>query len=572
MGVSRTRERRWRAAVPLLAAAALASCGDRPATSPPATDPRTGPLFVDRTAGSGVDFVHRRCGAGDKLIVEITGGGVSLLDYDGDGDLDLFFCQGAPLPRFDATGLDLRDRLYRNDGGWRFTDVTAATGASDVGYTYAAMAPDIEGDGDPDLYLCNEGRNTLLRNDGGKFVDITAESGALGNPLFTAAAAFVDLDRDGDLDCYVCNYVLEARALKRCGSTVRTAATRSYCPPSAYPPAPDQLLRNDGGTFVDVTKEALRGEALGTGLAVVPCDYDDDGDVDLFVSNDGQPNYLWRNDGDLRFTEVAVEAGVAVNGAGLPEACMGADWSDIDRDGDFDLIVANFSGEGTTCYRNDGRGTFEDWSVASGIGPPSMLYVGFGCEFFDWDNDGDEDALVVNGHVLDDAARSNPLFTFEQPPLLMENGGAGRFTAVEPARAGPWFARAQVGRGLAVGDLDGDGDLDAVTAVNDGAPCLLENTMGQQPRWIGFQRRGRVRDRDAMGARVTIEVAGDAQPRRVAEVRGSSSYGAWQELAVRFGLGAHDGVTAVEVRWPSGAVTHHGPMAAGQLHELVAPE
>ncbi len=557
--------RRLAASFAALAGLGLGGCGEAP---------REAAIFRDRTAGSGIDFIHRNCGAGDKLIVEITCGGVSLLDYDGDGDQDLFCCQGAALPRFEAQGIDLRDRLYRNDGNFRFVDVTDETGASDAGYTYAAMAPDIDGDGDQDLYLCNDGRNTLLRNDGGRFTDVTAAAGALDCDLLTASAAFVDLDRDGDLDCYLCNYLLQARALKRCGADRGGASVRSYCRPAAYPPAPDLLLRNDGGFFVDVTRESLHGETLGSGLAVVPGDYDNDGDVDLFVSNDGLPNYLWRNDGGMQFTEVAVAVGVAVNSAGLSEACMGADWGDVDRDGDFDLVITNFTGEGTTCYRNDGRGSFDDWSVESGIGPPSMLYVGFGCELFDWDDDGDDDAMVVNGHVIDDAALSNPLHTFEQPPLLMENDGGGRFRVVEPARAGPYFSQRRVARGLAVGDLDGDGDLDAVAAVNNGAPCLLENLVGQDRSWIAFRLEGRGADRFAMGARVTVTLAGSggATSTLMEEVRGSSSYGAWQELVVRFGLDQRAQVEEVRVRWPSGQETTFGAKAARRLHVLREPE
>jgi len=558
-----------RSSMALLLAASAAGCGGEPG-------PRA--WFADRSAGSGVDFEHRHCGAGSKLIVEISGAGVSLLDYDGDGDLDLFLCQGAALPGFDARGVDLRDRLYRNDGGFRFTDVTEAAGAFDDGYTYAAMAPDVDGDGDQDLFLCNVGRNTLLRNDGGRFVDVTGSAGALACDLWTTSAAFVDLDGDGDLDGYLCNYLLQGLAPRKCGDPRRGPDARSYCNPDEYPPAPDLLLRNDDGFFVDVTAECLRGETLGSGLAVVPCDFDGDGDVDLFVSNDGLPNYLWRNDtpagGPMRFTEVAAAAGVAVNGAGLSEACMGADFADVDRDGDFDLLVANLAGEGNTCYRNDGAGGFEDWSVRSGLGPPSLLYVGFGCEFADFDFDGDDDALVVNGHVLDDAPLWNPLHSFAQPPLLLENDGSGRFERVDPARAGPFFAERRVARGLALGDLDGDGDLDAAVAVNDGRPCLLENRLGQERSWIAFRLRARGKDTFAMGARVTVEVAapgGAGAAARMDEVRGSSSFGAWQELAVRFGLGALDRVEAVRVRWPSGRTTEFGPRQARLLHVLEEP-
>jgi hypothetical protein len=531
-------------------------------------------MFRDRTAGSGLDFVHRHCAAGSKLIVETGAGGITLLDYDGDGDLDVFCCQGAPLPGFDARGVDLRDRLYRNDGGFRFADVTDETGATDSGYTYSASAPDVDGDGDQDLFLCNVGRNTLLLNEGGRFYDATEEAGALSCALWTAAAAFVDLDLDGDLDCYLANYALNGLAPKKCFPKLHPDS-RSYCSPNHYPPAPDLLLRNECGRFVDVSKEGLKGEALGTSFAVVPCDYDNDGDVDLFVANDGRPNYLWRNDGGMQFTEVGACAGVALNGAGASEACMGADFADVDLDGDFDLLVTNFSQEHNTLYRNDGARGFEDWSNGSGVGPPSLLFVGFGCEFLDWDHDCDDDLLIVNGHVLDDAPLWNPLNSYRQPPLPMQNDGSGRFRPVAPDLAGPWAAEPRVARALAVGDLDGDGDLDAVVGENDGRPSVLENLVGQDRSWIAFRLKAGGRDTFAMGARATVELrppkAGGGGERRMDEVRGSSSYGAWNELSVRFGLDELERVEAVQVRWPSGRTTRFGPLRARRLHVLEEP-
>jgi len=573
-----TNSWRQRSTIRRLARCALllapASCGGSERPQGAAGDEPSGPrkLFVMRS-DSGVDFLHDVGLSGRKHLVEITAGGVSLFDFDGDGDLDLYFTQGAPLPGHTGRA-DFRDRLYRNDstsvGGLRFADVTDAANASDAGatlddYTYAAACPDFDGDGDPDLYLCNVGRNRFLRNDGGKFVDATDAWGG-DSSLWSTAAAFADFDRDGDLDLYVANYVRENFDHPGCGRIRLGPQYRSYCHPDEFPPADDAIYRNDDGRLVDVSRQVGVTGTGGSGLGAVISDCDGDGDVDLFVANDSTPNFLWRNEGGFRFKEAASEAYVAVDGSGLSTAAMGTDFGDVDGDGDFDLIVTNLDMEPNTLYRNDGRGLFEDRSLLSGLGPPSLRYVGFGCEFFDADLDGDLDCMVVNGHVIDNIHLLEPSQTFRQPPHYYRNDGTGRFAEINVA-AGDYFAGSYVGRGLAVGDLDDDGDLDVVVAHWDGGPAILENTTNEKGRatrpWLGLKLVGRARNLQAIGAFVKVEAGGKAQ---IEEVRGTSSYCAFCDLRLVFGLGETRAAERVTVRWPDGKTTTHGPLESGRYH------
>jgi hypothetical protein len=561
------------AALAALAAAACDRRGERGATGGVAARP----LFVTRS-DTGIDFAHEPGLSGKKFLVEINSGGASLLDYDGDGDLDLFLAQGAPTPGCTKKA-DWRDRLYRNDGGFRFTDVTDACGVSDAGatlddYTYAAACPDFDGDGAPDLYLCNFGRNRFLRNDvkkSGRFVDATAEWGG-DCPAWSTAAAFADFDQDGDLDLYLVNYVIENFDHPGCGNLRRGEQYRSYCHPDEFPPADDVIYRNDGGRLVDVSKEMGAIGKGGNGLGAAICDYDGDGDVDVFVANDSTPKFLWRNErrgpGDFHLVERAAEAYVAVDGSGMSTAAMGIDLGDVDRDGDFDLIVTNLAMEVNTLARNEGDGTFEDRSRASGLGPPSLLDVGFGCEFLDAELDGDLDCVVANGHVIDNVALIEPAQTFRQLPRLYRNDGSGRFDEVG-ATCGPYFQERHVARALACGDLDDDGDLDLVFAHWDAGPAILENTTNDpgSPRkaWVGLRLVGRGRNLQALGAFVKVETGGTTF---VEEVRGTSSYCAFQDLRLVCALGSARAAERVTVRWPDGRSTVHGPLEGGRYHEL----
>ena len=523
--------------------------------------------FVERAANAGVDFIHHHGGSGKKHLVEIVAGSVCMVDYDGDLDWDLVFGQGAPLPGTDAGSFDARDRLYRNDGNWQFTDVTDSTGATEPGYTLAVVAPDFDGDGDQDLYFCNFGENRMLRNDNGKFVDVTASVG-LNSDRFTTGAAFADFDQDGDLDAYLCNYVIEDLKHPGCGELQRGPEYRTYCEPGVFPASPDQLYENVDGRYREITEQAGIADTYGNGLGVVISDYDLDGDVDIFVANDQSPNFLWANQGQLRFVDMADRAGVAVGGMGASEACMGTDWGDVDQDGDFDLIAANLAMETNTLYINDGGGFFSDRSEVSGVGVPSLPNVGFGCELFDADNDTDLDLMVVNGQVIDNVHLYEPLATFEQPPQYYENQGQGRFLEAS-ASAGAYFAAKYVGRALAVGDLDGDGDLDVVVANNHRPAHLLENQRSANRSWIRFRLLGNAANQFGLGARVLVH-AGDQV--LTEELRGTSSYASFHELVVHFGLDDLEAVDQVEVFWPDGAHSTIAQLATRQVHTLEHPQ
>ena len=554
-------------------APALAACR-RDGAAPFAPAPA---WFVDVTAASGIDFRHRRCGCGEKQLVEINAGGVSVLDFDLDGKLDLYFPQGAPMPGFDATGVDLRDRLFRGEGARRFADVTDATGCSEPGFTYHAAAADYDGDGDPDLFLSDFGCNRLLRNDrqpdgSRRFVDVT-ESAGVADQLWSTAAAFADFDRDGDLDLYVGNYVLyDEHHPVWCGDQGKGARWRSYCHPDEFRGAPDQLLRNDGnGRFTDVTREAGLDHADGKCLGLLLLDYDDDGDADLYVANDSTPNFLWRNDtpagGPLCFVDVADDAGCALGPGGLSQASMGVDAADVDGDGHLDVVVTNLNLQGTTLYQSDGRGFFRDCSMASGLGPVSIPFVGFGIRFFDADLDGDEDLVVVNGHVIDNIELYKSGQHFEQPSHLFLNDGAGRFTLAGP-EAGEWFGHRRVGRAVATLDVDDDGDLDLAVVENDGGATLLENRMATGRSWLGVKLVGAGANTAAIGARVRVTSGGRTQMR---EQRGTCSYGSFVDLRLHFGLNDAEVADAVEVRWPTGATSRLERVPARRYVTIVEP-
>ena len=568
-----------------LATAVLASaagCGDDPPDSgsaPASHDPTA--RFVARREGSGIDFVHDAGGSGRKYFPEINAGGISLFDHDGDGDLDVWFAQGAPLPGREVTPQPppLIDRLYRNDGGFRFTDVTAATGAGEDGYSFSGACPDIDGDGDLDLFISNLGPDRLLVNDGaGRFSDVTEASG-LSSALWSSCAGFADFDRDGDLDVYIGNYlVYDLEKPKPCGDTERGAEYLAYCHPDVFPGARDVLYRNDGGRdggirFTDVTAAAGVAESHGKTLAVVPADIDDDGDVDLYVATDHVPNLLWRNDapagGALQFTEVAFDLGLAQDGNGNSESCMGSDVVDVDQDGDLDVFSANMAKETNTLWINEGK-LFVDDTDFAGLGRDSYPYVGFGAKFFDQDLDGDLDLAVANGHVLDNIALYTPHESFAQPPHFYENYGRAKFRLLGAA-AGAYFGEQHVGRAIAAGDLDDDGDVDLVFAHWNAAPELLENRAAQSvpaPGWIGLDLRGKGANRRALGARVQC-IAGEL--RQVAEVRGEGSYAAWNDTRLIFGLGARTAVDAIKIRWPDGSRQSLEGLAPGRYHRITQP-
>ena len=521
--------------------------------------------FVDRAAASGLDFEHFNGMTGEWYDAEIFGGGVALVDYDNDGDLDAYLVQGGMLDPdrapaealFPPRTLPPGDTLFRNelevapDGSrvLRFTDVTAASGIEAWGYGMGVSTGDIDNDGWVDLYVTNLGPNQLLRNNGdGSFSDITEQSGT-GDPGWGVSASFVDVDRDGWLDLYVGNYLTYSVAAD-VDCFAETGAL-GYCSPVAYRAQPDRLYRNNAdGTFADVTAQALTGGQYGPALGVVSGDFDGDGWPDIYVANDGEENLLWVNQGDGTFVDQALLSGSALNSAGRPEASMGVDAGDLDNDGDDDLFMTHWVGEKNTLYVQTSPGLFEDRSAAAGLVGPSLPLTGFGAGWFDADNDGWLDLLVVNGAVLvkEELAGTDPL-PLREPNQLFRNLADGRFEDVT-GRAGAAFERPEVSRGAAFGDVDNDGDVDVLVGNNSGPARLLVNTQPAGHHWLGLRLVGEDAARDMLGARLgVVRSDGSVLWRRV---HADGSYASARDPRVIVGLGTSEVPVGVRVRWPGG--------------------
>lgn len=497
----------------------------------------------------GIDFRHHQGGSGRRYMVETMVGGVVILDFDGDGDEDLFFVDGGVLPGYQ--GEAPRSRLFRNEGG-RFIDYTDRSDIVHRGYGCGAVAADYDDDGHVDLYLSAFGTNVLWRNRGdGTFEETTAAAG-IAISEWSSGAGFADVDRDGDLDLYVANYVdFSVDNHKFCGD--EEAGLRGYCNPDSYNGLPDVFYRNRGdGTFVDVTAEAgLRGP-LEAALGVVFGDVDNDGWLDLYVANDTDPNLLFRNRGDGKFEDISLLSGTAYGSSGMPEAGMGVDFGDVDGNGQLDVVVTNFELETNVLYQNLGEGLFTDARFSSNVAEASLLKLAFGVDLADLDNDRDLDLVIANGHILDNAEAFNKNSRFAQENQVLENIGQGRFRLLES----PGFDDVLVSRGLATGDLDRDGDLDVVVLNSNGPAVVYENVGGGGADWLQLDLAGSESNSLGVGARAVVE---DEIGEQLGEVRTSSSYLSQNALTLHFGLGAlapaappGERKVLVEVSWPSG--------------------
>jgi hypothetical protein len=481
------------------------------------------------------------------------GGGCALLDYDGDGRLDIFFANGAalsdPMPkgaRPDKREPRFWDRLYRQKSDGDFEDVTERAGLRGAGYSMGAAAADYDNDGDVDLYVTGYGGATLFRNRGdGSFEDVTRKADA-AVPGWSSSAGWFDYDADGRLDLLVLRYMewdFEAGSLF-CGAP----SLRAYCHPDNFKGAANVLLRQKpDGTFEDASAAAGVADAVGKGLGLAFTDYDDDGRTDVFVANDSVPQSLYRNRGDGTFEETALAAGVGYDENGRTFAGMGVDAADYDNDGRTDFFVTALSNETYALFRNNGDGSFTYATNTSGVGRITVTYAGWGARFMDFDNDGLADLFVAQGHVLDTVERASSHLTYRQTPLLMRNTGRG-FVDVS-ATAGAAFALPLAARGAAFGDVDNDGDADIVVGQTGGPALLLYNN-GTRHRWLGLRLASRRSNRQGLGARVTL--TDDAGARRVFDVTTAGSYLSSSDPRLLVGLGPRGGVRAVEVRWPGG--------------------
>jgi hypothetical protein len=541
------------------------------AAAPSAPDVR----FIDVARAVGIGFEHANSATSNKYLLETMGGGVALLDFDNDGRLDVFFTNGAkledPMPAgkaADKSDHRFWNRLFRQSADGSFADVTekaGLTGMPQDRYGMGAAVADYDNDGFPDLYVTGYGGNTLYRNNGdGTFRDVTERAGVAASGWSTSAG-FFDADNDGKLDLFVTRYVEWTFPTNGyCGE--KKPGYRAYCHPDNYEPTTNILYRNNGdGTFTDVTAKAGIAVPGGKGLGVAFADYDQDGYVDVFVANDSVQEFLFHNNGNGTFTEVALLIGVGFNEDGKTFAGMGVDFADYDNDGRPDLMVTNLSNERYRLFHQGADASFQDATNSSGVGAATLAFAGWSTGFLDYDNDGWKDIFVAQGHVMDTIEKTAPNLRYLQPPLLLRNQ-SGRFARVSP---GDVFHGDWAGRGAAFGDLDGDGDVDVVVSNVGQRALVLRNDGGNRNGWLGIRTVGKKSNRDGIGCRVKVVTASGAT--QYFTVTTAVGYLSASDKRLLVGLGGDAAAKLVEIRWPSGIVQRLENVAAGQTVTATEP-
>jgi hypothetical protein len=550
-------------------------CRLQPSSAPPVTLLKTDApaptpgLYTNVAAQAGIAFGFSNGATGRHYLLETTGSGCAFFDYDHDGWPDILLLQAGPLPDAKRTGSGPRNRLYHNSGDGTFTDVTIGSGLEETGYSQGVAIGDMDGDGYDDVFITGYGGNHLFHNEQGtgRFKDITQRAGLADTnrgPRWCTSAAFGDYNNDGKLDLYVCRYAIwSPTSDKRC---INPRGQASYCSPELYTPEVHALYRNNGdGTFTDVSQQAGIAARRGHGLGVAWVDYDGDGYEDIFVANDLSPYFLWRNNGDGTFTDVAEKAGIAYSEMGSLLSGMGVGIRDFNGDGREDIFVTNFSGQMNALYRNDGKGLFSNVTTPSGVGPISMKHLAFGCEFLDFDRDGLPDLIIGNGHVNEDVEAYSEGDTYAQPKTLLHNNGDGTFSEIK-ANVGD-LAVKHVTRGLATADFDLDGSLDILTNNQDGPPELLRYTGPRKGHWLALETRGVKSNPDGYHAKVTIRAGGRTQ---FAEVRSGSSFASHSASCLYFGLGDAAAVEEIKIVWHgSKTVTTARNIAADHVYRVV---
>ena len=504
------------------------------------------PFFKNVNEIAGIEFNHQSGKSKEKHMIETMGSGVILIDYNNDGLLDLYLVNSGDT----STGKNgVGNVLYRNNGGGTFTDTTNEAGLGDLGYGMGGTSADYDNDGDTDLYLANFGADSFYRNNGdGSFTEISQEVG-IDNPDWAVAGAFLDYDLDGDLDLFIVNY-LQYSLVDRQSNSGNSMV--GYQHPRAFKGTKDKLYQNNGdGTFTDVSLvSGVTNAEEGRGMAVVSFDYDNDHWPDIYVANDTNRNFLYRNNGDGTFTDNSLLAGTGYDETGIAEGSMGVDCGDYNQDGWLDLIVAN--SETATLYRNDQHGFFVEATVEAGLSEPTFRFVGFSPIFFDYDHDTYLDIFSVNGHPQDIIEQLMDSETYAQVDQLFRNLGDGSFLEVSTF-AGEYFDKPYVGRSVVGGDYDNDGDIDLLVSNSNQPAFLLRNEIGNQQNWLLIRLEGKYSNRDGIGSRVTVEIKNEGKRiTQTAEVKSGSNYASNSDIRLHFGLGKAQNVDRIHIHWSRG--------------------